>query len=55
VLIPHASAGGKAEAIAALAARQGKPLFTFDDEENRGLLERGARAFDLEAIESLLR
>lgn len=53
VLIPHASPGGKAEAIARTVLQRGKPLFTFDDDENKGLLLLGARPFDKEAIEQL--
>jgi hypothetical protein len=54
VLIPYASTGGKAEAIAQLCALTGKPFFTLNDEENGGLMERGARAFELKVIKTLL-
>jgi hypothetical protein len=50
VLIPHASPGGKAEVIARNVLERTKPLFTFDDEENKDLLQLGARAFDMDAI-----
>ena len=33
VLIPHASPGGKAEALARTNLERGKPLFTLDDDE----------------------
>lgn len=45
ILIPHASPGGKAEAIARAVLERGKPLFTFDDVENQGLLQSGAKRF----------
>ncbi len=47
VLIPHASPGGKAEAIARTILERGKPLFTFVDEENNGLLQSGANRFGI--------
>jgi hypothetical protein len=47
VLIPHASPGGKAEAIARTVLERGQPLFTFDDAENNGLLQRGATRFGI--------
>jgi predicted Rossmann fold nucleotide-binding protein DprA/Smf involved in DNA uptake len=47
VLIPHASSGGKAEAIARSVVELGKPLFTFDDQENQRLFQLGARPFEL--------
>ena len=50
VLIPHASPGGKAEAVARSVLQRGQPLFTFDDPENKELLELGARPYDREAI-----
>ncbi|MFN4261778.1 MAG: DNA-processing protein DprA [Gemmataceae bacterium] len=53
VLIPHASLGGKAEATARTILECGKPLFTFDDEENQDLLRLGGRPFDGDAIRVL--
>jgi predicted Rossmann fold nucleotide-binding protein DprA/Smf involved in DNA uptake len=50
VLIPHASPGGKAEAAARHARERGQPLFTFEDDENAGLLALGARPYRLEAV-----
>jgi predicted Rossmann fold nucleotide-binding protein DprA/Smf involved in DNA uptake len=50
VLIPHASPGGKAEVIARNVLERAKPLFTFADEENKDLLQLGARPFDMDAI-----
>ncbi len=47
VLIPHASPGGKAEAVARSALDRGKRLFTFDDEENQGLIQAGAAPFGI--------
>jgi predicted Rossmann fold nucleotide-binding protein DprA/Smf involved in DNA uptake len=54
VLIPHASPGGNAETIARQVLEHGKPVFTFDVEENQGLLDRGARLYDTEAIRSVI-
>jgi predicted Rossmann fold nucleotide-binding protein DprA/Smf involved in DNA uptake len=50
VLIPHASPGGKAEAVARNVPERGKTLFTFDDEENTNLHHLGARPLDLCAL-----
>jgi predicted Rossmann fold nucleotide-binding protein DprA/Smf involved in DNA uptake len=50
VLIPHASPGGKAEAIAREVVKAGKPLFTFDDPENQSLLNLGAIPYNIDAI-----
>jgi predicted Rossmann fold nucleotide-binding protein DprA/Smf involved in DNA uptake len=50
VLIPHASPGGKAEAVARNVPERGKTLFTFDDEENTHLHHLGARPLDLCAL-----
>ncbi len=54
VLIPHASPGGQAEAIADYVIRQAKPLFTLEAAENAVLFERGARQIDLESIKRLV-
>ena len=54
VLIPHASPGGKAEAVARQVLERGQPLFTFDDDENAKLLEQGAWPYDLNGIAKLL-
>jgi predicted Rossmann fold nucleotide-binding protein DprA/Smf involved in DNA uptake len=50
VLIPHASPGGKAEAIARTVVERGKALYTFDAEENQGLFALGARSFEPGAL-----
>jgi hypothetical protein len=42
VLIPCARPGGMAEAVALTAAGWGKPLLTFEDEDNAGLRALGA-------------
>lgn len=47
VLIPHASPGGKAEAIARTVLEHGKTLFTFEDERNQYLLQLGATRFGI--------
>lgn len=41
VLVAHAEAGGKTEALARAMAAWGTPLLTLDDEANAGLLELG--------------
>jgi predicted Rossmann fold nucleotide-binding protein DprA/Smf involved in DNA uptake len=48
VLIPHASPGGKAEALARVIVDRGQSLFTFEDEENDQLTQLGATSFSLE-------
>lgn len=53
VLVPHASPGGKAEAIAKHVLERGQPLFTFDDEENASLLKIGARPYDIAEIRGM--
>jgi predicted Rossmann fold nucleotide-binding protein DprA/Smf involved in DNA uptake len=50
VLIPYASPGGKAEAIARGVTETGTPLFTFADDENENLYHLGARPFDIGAF-----
>ena len=52
--IPHASPGGKAEAIAREGLKTDKPLFTFDDPENQSLLALGARPYNIDAIRQAL-
>jgi len=54
VLIPHASPAGKAEATARHVVERGQPLFTFDDDENKGLLEIGARRYNIDAVHGLM-
>ena len=54
VLIPHASPGGKTDSLAHALLKRGQPLFTFDDDENRSLLQDGALPFKSHAIRSLL-
>jgi predicted Rossmann fold nucleotide-binding protein DprA/Smf involved in DNA uptake len=50
VLVPHASPGGKAEAVARQVLKCGKPLFTFDDDANGGLLKLGIRAYCIDEM-----
>jgi predicted Rossmann fold nucleotide-binding protein DprA/Smf involved in DNA uptake len=50
VLIPHASSGGNAAAIARQITRQGRPLFTTDDEVNSGLVGWGAWLYSVDRI-----
>ena len=45
VLIPYASPGGKAEAVARLMLERGHTVFTFDDEVNSDLFQSGAKRF----------
>jgi len=54
VIIPHASPGGKAEAIAREVLKADKPLFTFDDAENETLLTAGAKHYDIDGIRATL-
>lgn len=55
VLIPHASRGGKAEAVARSVLKRSQPLFTFDDDENMDLLQLGARPYKIGEIKSFLK
>ena len=50
VLIPHASPGGKAEAVARQILDRGQPLFTLEDDENTGLRSFGAQAYRIDWI-----
>ncbi len=50
VLVPHASPGGKAESVARHILERGQPLFTFEDDENAGLLKLGALPYDIRHI-----
>jgi predicted Rossmann fold nucleotide-binding protein DprA/Smf involved in DNA uptake len=50
VLIPHASPGGKAEALAKRVIERGQLLFTLDDDENGHLASLGARRYNCEEI-----
>jgi len=54
VLIPHASEGGKTEAIARSVADRGQPLFTFPGDENSNLTRIGASAYDLAGVKHYL-
>ena len=54
ILIPHASPGGNAETIAQQAIDRGQPLFTIDDEENKHLIQLGARPYNLDALRGLI-
>jgi len=54
LLVPYASPGGKAEAAARQVIERGQPLFTFDDDENKGLLQLGARAYNIDDVRKLL-
>lgn len=49
VLIPHASPGGNAGAIAREVVASGKPLATFDELDNQSLLDIGATPLNLDA------
>jgi predicted Rossmann fold nucleotide-binding protein DprA/Smf involved in DNA uptake len=42
LFVPHAVAGGKAEAVARRSLARGQVVLTLDDEENRGLIALGA-------------
>jgi predicted Rossmann fold nucleotide-binding protein DprA/Smf involved in DNA uptake len=55
VLIPHASTGGKAAAIARQILERGQPLFTFDDDENSELLKLGAQTYQIPELKALIR
>jgi len=50
VLIPHATPGGKADAIASQVLQDRRPLFTFADGENRQLLANGAALYAIDQI-----
>ncbi|HLQ43694.1 MAG TPA: hypothetical protein VK137_03110, partial [Planctomycetaceae bacterium] len=50
VLVPHASPGGKAEALARQVLQRQQPFFTFEDEENASLLKLGAFPYNLATI-----
>jgi len=51
VLIPHASPGGKAEAVARQILDRSQPLFTFEDDENTELLKLGAQPYRIDRIQ----
>jgi predicted Rossmann fold nucleotide-binding protein DprA/Smf involved in DNA uptake len=51
VLIPHASPGGKAEAVARQVLDRSQPLFTFEDDENTELLHRGAQPYHIDRLD----
>lgn len=55
ILIPHASPGGKAEAIAQHVLVQSQPLFTFPEDENTELLKLGAQPYQIDRVQSYLR
>ena len=50
VLIPHATPGGKADAIAQDVLQRGLPLFTFGDDGNQLLLAQGAVAYGINRV-----
>jgi len=52
ILIPHASRGGKSETVARHILNRGQPLFTFEDDQNAGLLKLGAVPYDIRQIPS---
>ncbi len=54
VLIPHASPGGKAETVARSVLQRGQALFTFDDDENKGLFQLGAHPYNVDEIKYLI-
>lgn len=51
VLIPHASPGGKAEAVGRQVLDRSQPLFTFEDDENIELLHRGAQPYHIDRLD----
>jgi predicted Rossmann fold nucleotide-binding protein DprA/Smf involved in DNA uptake len=51
VLIPHASPGGKAEAVGQQVLDRCQPLLTFEDEENTELLHRGAQPYHIDRLD----
>ncbi len=53
VVVAHAAPGSKMEALGRETIECGRPLFTFDDPANRGLLGAGARHVD--ALDAFLR
>ncbi|MEW6380494.1 MAG: DNA-processing protein DprA [bacterium] len=46
VFIPHASSGGKTEAVAHHAIRRGQIVVTFADKENANLIQNGAQLYE---------
>ena len=54
VLIPHATAGGQAEATAGKIIKSGKPLFSLDDETNECLFQGGSRPYEASEINKIL-
>ena len=54
VLIPYASPGGKAEAVARLMLERGHTVFTFDDEANSDLFQPGAKRFSTAVVETAI-
>lgn len=56
IFVPHASPGGKTEALARQVLARALALFTLDDPENANLLHLGAQPYSLDAVrESLSR
>jgi len=54
VLVPHASSQGKTEAVAQVILQSGLPLFTFDDDNNAGLINSGASTYDVKRVKKQL-
>ena len=46
LFVPHASPGGKTEALCQRALAAGKPIVTFDSPDNSALIALGAKAID---------
>ena len=44
IVVAHAAAGGKTEALCRRILESGKPLFTFEHPDNQALLDLGARS-----------
>ena len=53
IFVPHAVPGGKAEATARRALARGQVVLTFDDAENRHLIDQGARDVPAGAIHEI--
>lgn len=53
VLIPHATPGGKADAIAQHVLQHGRPLFTFGNDDNQLLLAKGAVLYGIDRVKQV--
>jgi hypothetical protein len=54
IFVPHASRGGKAEALAARLVKRGQHVFTIEDTQNSHLSELGSRPYSVVEISQLL-